>query len=92
MNNMIESIARVLRKLTKQNGGVCRGDDENGWHDYIDDAKAVLGAMRTASFAMNDAVFDAGRVNMMNASGDRPEAQMVWSTMIDAALADVPRR
>jgi protein-L-isoaspartate O-methyltransferase len=89
MNNMLETVARSLRELCKRNGRVCHGDDETGWRNYVSDAIYIIEQMRTPSMAMDEAVFEAGD-EMLVPSGDRPEARMVWTEMIDAALLDKP--
>ncbi|MBT2133957.1 hypothetical protein KK137_06385 [Croceibacterium sp. LX-88] len=82
---MVERVARKLRELTKANGGVCRGNDETGWNDYVGDARQIIATMRRPSMAMNDAVFDIGD-EALHPSRDRAQSESVWQTMIDAAL------
>lgn len=85
-NDMIERVARTLRKLTIANGGACRGNEDTGWCDYIDDAKAVVAAMRSPTMDMVDAVHDSG-AEMLHPRGS-VEPRLIWCTMIDTALKE----
>lgn len=85
-NNMIERIARTFRNLTIKNGGVCRGDDETGWRDYVEDARSIVEAMRFPTMEMVDAVHDSEDQGLHPRGSIEP--RLVWSAMIDAALKE----
>lgn len=81
----LERAARKLRELTIKNGGVCRGDDETGWLEYIDDARAVLLAIREPSEAVLRAMRDTVPVSGHEWEYENDEAVAHWQSMIDAA-------
>ena len=89
MRSILERLARELRTLTLRNGGKCKGDDETGWREYLSDATNILRCIREPSWAMNDAVFNA-RNEVLHESGERIRPELVWKTMIDAALSEEP--
>lgn len=86
-NNMIERVARTLRELTRKNGGVCRGNDETGWRDYVEDARAVIEAMRSPTMGMVDAVHDSEEQGLHPRGSVEP--RLVWNAMIDAVLKEM---
>jgi hypothetical protein len=84
---LLERLARTLRELTKQNGRQCHGDDETGWRYYVDDARAVLAAIRQPSEEM----VSHGALQLAEGDGVDVDLQQVaaaWRQMIDAALAE----
>ncbi|WP_417592726.1 hypothetical protein [Parasphingorhabdus sp.] len=85
-NSFLEKVARTLRKRTKANGGICRGNDETGWQDYVEDARAVLEAMSVPSMSMVDAVHDSEDQGLHPRGSVEP--RRVWNDMIEAALKE----
>lgn len=86
INDMTERVARTLRTLTKQNGGKYRGDDDTGWRDYVEDARAVIEAMRSPTADMENAALEQEE-ELRHPSG-RIQPRLVWSLMIDTALKE----
>lgn len=79
-----------MRDRTKMNSGTCKGDDETGWHEYLEDARAVLIALREPSEGMLDAGTEIIR-HVQPAESEfaqASDAANVWRFMIDAALED----
>ncbi|PHR19438.1 MAG: hypothetical protein COA41_07090 [Sphingopyxis sp.] len=81
--SLLEGVARTLRERTKANGGICRGNDQTGWRDYIDDARAVIEAMSSPTMSMVDAVHDSEDQGLHPRGSVEP--RLVWSAMIEAA-------
>lgn len=84
--SFLEKVARTLRERTKANGGICQGNDETGWRDYVEDARAVIEAMSVPSMSMVDAVHDSEDQGMHPSGSVEP--RRVWSDMIEAALKE----
>lgn len=53
---------------------------------YLDQAKAVIEAIRSPSMGMVDAIHDATETHLT--PDGRPEPRMIWPTMIDALLKE----
>lgn len=77
----LERAARALRERGKHNGSIVHGDDATGWQHYVDDARAVIEAIREPTDGMIEHAF-----NHMEANGNDP--RFAWEAMIDQLLAD----
>lgn len=88
MSSMVERVARTLRQITKRNSGACRGNDETGWRDYVEDAKAVIETMSVPTMEMVDAVHESEDQGLHPAG--RVEPRLVWTCMIETALKETP--
>lgn len=80
--NMIETVARTLWQCTKNNGGVVRGTADDGWRDFVYDAREVIASIREPTDEM---------LAVIDPSGERenyfvPDVQDAWRRMIDGAL------
>ena len=83
--NFVELVARKLREITISNGGKDRGMGEEGWRDYVDNARTLIAAIREPTEEM------LGAAAALDIDVDR-DAQIggndYWQAMISAALQE----
>lgn len=83
--NFVELVARKLREITIANRGIDRGTGDNGWRDYVDDARTLIAGIRepTEEMLAAAAVIDIDADSDAQIGGSE-----YWQTMIAAALKE----
>lgn len=98
MTTMLEKAARAIA-LSYYSGDyeleVAQAYAEADWRDWVNEARAVLMAVREPDEAMTEAGVDAelpggqfGEPGFRESSVDESDVPVIWAAMIDAILAD----
>jgi hypothetical protein len=79
--NFVELVARKLRAITIANGGIDRGIGENGWQDYVDNARELIAGIGEPTREMLEAAAAIDVSRKIEVGGKE-----YWQAMITAAL------